>query len=154
MNEYLNPERNTWTPRMRRRNGALSAVTGFLFAEANELFSSVTIKRSAAWVCGRPADASTWPFVIRTWMGPPDEYEGLEVCDGAELTARYAWARYLGQDLPVHVWTLLDRRLCPVHVCWADPGPAADGSITCQGVIRVGDTHIGRLSYVIAGADA
>ena len=139
---------------MRSRNGSLALVAVTLLEETNDLFGSVRIKRTAAWAYGMPADASTWPFVVRNIPGPPDPYEGLQVCTGADLAAKWGWARV--QDAPFwpHVWVLLDRGLCPVVIDWDDPAEQDDRTTTCTGWVTVGDTRIGRLAYVISGAVA
>jgi hypothetical protein len=138
---------------MRPRNGSVGAIACELFFHANETYNSVRVKRTAAWSFGMPADASDWPFVVRTLIGPPDPYEGLEVCTGAALAAKYARAHAQDESFVFHVWALLDLHLCPVWVDWDRP-TLEYGSMIRIGWITVGDTRIGRLSYLLTGADA
>jgi hypothetical protein len=133
------------------RNGSSLVLLGSILNEANELHRTLRMRRDAARSLGGPEDAADWRFVVRDWWGGRARPEEIEVCTGAELAAKYAWARFRDEDYRPQIWALLGWHLCPVDVTWDNGGLAADTSITCEGFVSVGDTRIGRLSYVMFG---
>jgi hypothetical protein len=152
MNENTKPLQTMRDLGMHRRNGALAIVLGELLVEANEQLAAVRTHRTAAWSMGRAADASVWPFVIRTPIGPPYEYDGLEVLTGAALAERYRQAQVDCVDFFPQVWAWTHWHLVPVRIRWDGPGLEPDTSITREGWVSIGDTRIARLTYLVAEA--
>jgi hypothetical protein len=134
------------------RPGNRLYLAATVVTQANELHRVLRAFRDRVQVYG-PQDASEWAFIVRIWETAHRSAEdGLELISGSALAARYAWARAQDIDYRPQLWTVLGHQMCPVRLRWEEPGLEADRSLTCRGAVTVGDTAIGRLTYVVAGA--